>query len=212
MTYILGITGRIASGKSTVANMFKDLGAFKIDADSLVHELQQPGTEESKKIIQLLGSRVATEDGGINRKELGTVIAENPLALDMVEEILHPQVYTKAKLRSGLEVKHNTPLVILEVPLLFQSGMEELCDGVLVTTCDENERRARAFSREGMSSSLLDIFEKRQLSNEDLLGKADFIIETDQGLSHTRNEVAKLFGKLRELEKDKQPSEQSEAI
>ena len=147
MTYVLGLTGSIGMGKSTTAAMFADAGVPVWDADAAVRRLYAKGGAAAA----LIGDRFPNviENGAVSRDRLRRLIADDPAVLDWVQSVVHPLV---AKDRAEFLAETQAPVVVLDVPLLFEGGADALCDGVVVVTVDSATQRDRVLARGEMTS------------------------------------------------------------
>lgn len=186
MTYRLGLTGSIGMGKSTTAQMFRDLGLPVWDADAAVHRLYQGAA------VQPVGALCpdAVKDGQIDRAALKDWIARDPSALGKLEEVVHPLV---AADRAAFIAQADAPLVVLDIPLLFETGAD--VDGVLVVTVPANVQRARVLARPGMDAAQFELILARQMPDAEKRARADFVIET-LDMDSTRAAVQDLVEKL----------------
>lgn len=175
MTYLLGLTGSIGMGKSTTAQMFRDLGVPVWDADAAVHRLYAAGGAAVAPVGLAFPSSLV--DGGIDRGALKQVLAADPAALDRLEAIVHPLV---AADRQAFIAEHrNAAIILLDIPLLFENGSEKHMDGVAVVTTDAETQRQRVMARPGMSAETLDMILSRQMPDAEKRARADWIIPTD---------------------------------
>lgn len=186
---IIGLTGGIASGKSTVARMFQDAGAIVLDADARVRESQQVGSTGYQKTLAIMGEGCVDEQGHFIREKMRRKIMENPQLLDALEENLHPIVrdyYAQELTRHDLK----TQVIVLDVPLLIGYPTEKLCEKIVVTLCkNENERKKRAFARGNMTEEWWRFITQRQLTAEDFEKRADVVLQTDIPLHETQQQV-----------------------
>ena len=149
---LVGLTGGVATGKSTVAKMFKQYGAVVIDADELAHEVVKPGKPAWRQIVKTFGKTVLNPDRTLNRRELGTVVFGNRTKLRRLERIIHPHVAReRARLTRQAERKDPHAVVIYDVPLLFEAGIDKRVDKTLVVTADRKTQIARLKKRNGLS-------------------------------------------------------------
>lgn len=146
--FVIGLTGNIATGKSTVARILRELGAEVIDADSLVHELYQPGTEVTRRVAETFGAEVLGPDGGVDRQKLGAMVWNHPDKLKALESIVHPAV---AALREEKLRQTTKPVVVLEAVKLFESGQHQLCHQMWVVTASESVQLQRLMEQRGLS-------------------------------------------------------------
>lgn len=169
MTYRLGLTGSIGMGKSTTAQMFRDLGVPVWDADAAVHRLYQGAA------VGPVGALCpdAVNDGHIDRAALKRWIARDPSALQQLEAVVHPLVVAD---RKAFINASDSPVVVLDIPLLFETGAK--VDGVLVVTAPPDVQRARVLARPGMDDAQLDRILARQMPDAEKRSRADFVIET----------------------------------
>lgn len=191
MTYVLGLTGSIGMGKSTTAGFFREEGIPVWDADEAVHRLYGQGGEAAPKIAAVWPK--AVHDGQVDRAELKRWIAEEPDALKILEEIVHPLV---AQDRAAfLESHKSAGLVVLDIPLLFETGGDAKMDGVLVVSVHADIQRKRVLERDTMSPEMFENILSRQMPDAEKRKRADFVIETRE-LEQTRADVKTLIAKL----------------
>ena len=175
MTFRLGLTGSIGMGKSTTAQIFRDLGHPVWDADAAVHRLYAPGGAAVGPVA--VAFPAALRDGGIDRATLKSAIADDPAALDHLSAIVHPLV---AADREAQVARHaDAPLVVLDIPLLFENGYQAQMDGVAVVSTDAQTQRRRVMARPGMTEDLLALVLSRQMPDAEKRARADWIIPTD---------------------------------
>lgn len=186
MTYRLGLTGSIGMGKSTTADMFRTLGVPVWDADAAVHRLYAgPAVGPVGEICPS-----AVVNGHIDRTALKDWIARDISALGKLEAVVHPLV---AADRAAFIAQAEAPLVVLDIPLLFETGAD--VDGVLVVTAPPDVQRARVLARKGMDDAQLDRILARQMPDAEKRARADFVIET-LDMDSTRVAVQHLVSKL----------------
>lgn len=171
--FLLGLTGSIGMGKSTTAAMFAELGIPVWDADAAVHRLYAPGGAAVAPLAQAFPQ--ALRDGGIDRAALKQAIAADPTALKRIESIVHPLV---AADRAAFVAAATAPLVVLDIPLLFEGGHEAMMDAVLVVTAPPEVQRARVLSRPGMTEAQFDLILSRQMPDAEKRARATHVIET----------------------------------
>ncbi|WP_295044846.1 dephospho-CoA kinase [uncultured Paracoccus sp.] len=175
MTFRLGLTGSIGMGKSTTAQIFRDMGHPVWDADQAVHRLYAPGGAAVGPVAAAFPA--ALRDGGIDRDALKAAIAGDPGELDRLSAIVHPIV---AGDRQAFIARHGQAmLVVLDIPLLFENGYQALMDGVAVVSTDAETQRRRVMARPGMTDDLLAVILSRQMPDADKRARADWIIPTD---------------------------------
>lgn len=192
MTLILGLTGSIGMGKSTVAAMFAEEGVPVFDADATVHRLQGPdGALVAEIEAQFPGT---TGPQGVNRTALAERVLGEPESMRWLEALVHPAV---AKARQAFLAEHEAaPLVLLDIPLLFEAGGVTQVDKVVVVSAPAEVQRARTLKRPGMTPEKFDQILARQLPDAEKRASADFVIETDGPLESTRASVRRILACL----------------
>lgn len=189
---ILGLTGSIGMGKSTVAAMFRDEGVPVFDADAAVHQLQGAGGALVAPIEAAFPG--TTGPAGVDRQRLGARVLNDPLAMRRLEAIVHPAV---GALRQGFLAGHgDAPLVVLDIPLLFETGGDALVDQILVVSSDARTQRARVLARDGMTPDKFVAILARQLPDADKRARAHHVIATDVPIDRTRAAVRALIACL----------------
>ncbi|RYY27875.1 MAG: dephospho-CoA kinase [Sphingomonadales bacterium] len=182
---ILGLTGSIGMGKSTVAAMFADAGVPVFDADAEVHRLQGPGGALVAAIEADFPDTTGPE--GVNRTALGEAVIGKPEAFKRLEAIVHPAV---AESRAAfLEAHSDAPLVVLDVPLLFEAGGWSTVDKIAVVSAPAATQRERVLARAGMTESRFEAILAKQLPDAEKRARADFVIDTGTALDATRAQV-----------------------
>jgi len=191
MTYVLGLTGSIGMGKSTTAAMFADEGIPVWDADAAVHRLYAPGGAAVASLAAIFPQ--ALQQSGISRDVLKAEIATNPEALQRIEAVVHPLV---AEDRAAFLAATDADIVLLDIPLLFETGAQHWLDATLVVTTTPEEQEDRVLARPGMSRAQFDTILARQMPDAEKRRLADHIIET-RTLDQTRADVRGLIGQIR---------------
>lgn len=191
MTYRLGLTGSIGMGKSTTAAMFRDLGHPVWDADAAVHGLYAAGGAAVGPVAAAFPG--ALRDGAIDRAALRQALAADPAALARLEGIVHPLV---ARDRQDFLDRHaDAPLVVLDIPLLFEGASPPDLDGVAVVSTDPQIQAARVLARPGMTRDTLAMILARQMPDAEKRARADWIIPTDS-LDGARAAVARIVQEI----------------
>jgi dephospho-CoA kinase len=202
---IIGLTGGIGSGKSTVAGFLRELGATVIDVDEVWHETLKPDTEVGREVVAAFGKDILTAEGGIDRKKLGEIVFSNPEALARLNNIMHPWMYdtVKAKLkdyrRRGVKVVVLEAPLLIDVPTSMNPGEPSLLDGVnevWVTAAPEPVVLKRMEEKSGLPEEQTLARIRSQLSSEERLKHADVVIDTDCSLNELRDKVRALWGEL----------------
>jgi dephospho-CoA kinase len=193
--FILGLTGSIGMGKSTTAKFFAEAGIPVHDADAVVHRLYDG--EAAAKIAEEFPGTVTL--GKVDRERLGARVLGKPEAIKRLEDIVHPLV--RAAERAFLEKaeRDGAPVVVLDIPLLFETKGDERCDAVAVVSAPADVQRQRAFERRGMSDDKLAAILQKQMPDEEKRRRADFVVDTSRGLDAARDQVRdilKAIGKM----------------
>lgn len=193
MTIKLGLTGSIATGKSTVLKAFAELGVPTFSSDEYVHELYR-GAAVAPVEAAFPGAAV---DGTIDREKLSRQVVGHPERIRQLEGIVHPLV--RAGIRRFLAEAEaaGEAIAVVDIPLLFENGVDWGLDGIIVTTVDEAEQRRRALARPGMTVDKLDAILARQTPQAEKIKRATYIFDTSATLETTRAAVGKLVEELR---------------
>lgn len=173
--FILGLTGSIGMGKSTTARMFADEGIPVWDADAAVHRLYQPGQPAALAIGTLFPTAI-DPDGSVNRAALRALIQSDPTVLDSVNAAVHPIV---ARDRAAfLQANETAEIILLDVPLLYEIGLDKACDAVAVVSAPAEVQRDRVLARGEMTKAEFQTILSRQMPDADKRARADYIIPT----------------------------------
>ncbi len=190
MTTVLGLTGSIGMGKSTTAQMFRDLGIPVWDADATVHQLYGPGGAAIDPIGEIIPDAITS--GAVDRAVLRSAIAAQPSILKTIEDAVHPLVVED---RAAFHTSHlNAPLIVLDIPLLFETGGDAVCDATLVVSTDAETQRTRVLAR-GTDEATFNELLSRQMPDAEKRVRATYVICTDT-LDGTRADVAYLVSQL----------------
>lgn len=188
--YILGLTGSIGSGKSTTAAMFAEAGIPVWDADAVVHELYARDAALIAEIAAIAPGSVV--DGVVDRQKLKQMIKADPGLLKRLEAAVHPRVQQH---RADFLAKQSGPLVVLDIPLLYEVGADQICDGVLVITTTPDEQRRRVIDRGSMTEDTFGMILSQQMPLAEKAERADFVIES-KSLESVRKAVHDLIRQL----------------
>ena len=188
----IALTGSIGMGKSTVAKMFEEAGVPVFDADAVVRALQGPGGGLVEKIGEVFPGCVRS--GTLDRECLATIVLSDREKLATLEGLVHPAV-REARERFIAEHPHS-PVLVFEIPLLFETGGERDFDKVVVVSAPAEIQRARVLERSGMSPAKLDSILARQTPDEEKRAKADFVVDTGADLSTTESQVRDILACL----------------
>jgi len=193
---VIGLTGGIGSGKSTVSQFLEELGAVIIDADKVGHEAFKPDTEAWREVVAAFGTEIVKPGGEIDRNKLGEIVFANPEALAQLNKIMHPRIYALVKALIEEYRRQGVKVVVLEAPLLLEAGWTSLADEVWVTVAPESTvlKRLKKKLRLSEPESLARI--RSQLSSKEKIKHADVAIDTDCSLDELRAKVKELWYKL----------------
>jgi dephospho-CoA kinase len=176
---ILGLTGSIGMGKSTTGAMFRANGVAVHDADAEVHRLMATGGRAVDAVEKAFPGVV--EEGAVNRARLGEQVFDNPSALRELEAILHPLVHQKRAHNLMIAARAGRQMVLLDIPLLFETGGDTLCDATVVVTAPAHLQRQRVLARPGMTAGRLGGILARQMPDTEKRQRADYIVQTGLG-------------------------------
>ena len=186
--FILGLTGSIGMGKSAVAAMLRGLGVPVFDADAAVHELQGPGGACLASIERAFPGTTGPQ--GVDRQKLGAAVFGNPEALKLLESIVHPVVAEMR--RAFLADNADAPLIVFDIPLLFEKAGNHGLDAVAVVSAPYEQQRERVLARPGMTEEKFAQILKLQVPDAEKRARADHVIDTGTSLAETRHAVARL--------------------
>ncbi len=197
---IVGLTGGYASGKSTVAKMFVELGAVLIDADRLAREVVRPGKQAWFEIVAHFGKGILLKNREIDRKALGEIVFGSEVERERLNAIVHPRVLDE-ELRAIEEIKNREPdaIIILSVPLLIESGHYKNCDKIVVVTVDKDTQIKRLMERDGFSREDSARRISAQMPLSEKVQYADFVIDNSGSRQETELQVKEVFKRLRML-------------
>lgn len=187
---ILGLTGSIAMGKSTAAAMFRRLGVPVHDADRTVHALFSAGGGAVRAIAKAFPGVVGEQ--GVDREALARRVYDDRAALHRLEAIIHPRVYTDQREFLARQARNRRSLVVLDVPLLFETGGGRICDAVCVVSAPRFIQVQRLMKRPGMTRRRIDAILARQMPDTDKRRRADFVIRSGLGFAFMRQEVHRI--------------------
>ena len=193
---ILGLTGSIGMGKSFAAKSLRRLGVPVHDADAAVHALLASGGAAVTAVEAAFPG--VTSKGAVDRQKLAKQVFDDPAALARLEALLHPRVRAEARRFLSLHARRRSPVVVLDIPLLFETGGERLCDAVIVVTAPRSIQAARVLSRPGMTEERFEAILAKQMSDRDKRRRADFVVPTGRSKGETlRNmrAIVRLMGR-----------------
>lgn len=193
---VLGLTGSVGMGKSTVAGMLRRLGVPVHDADAAVHAMMARGGAAVPAIAREFPGVVV--DGAVDRKALGQRVFDDPAALRRLEAILHPRTRAAAHAFIRRHRRARTPVIVLDIPLLFETGGEHLCHAVAVVSAPHFVQAARVLRRPGMTRARFARILAQQMNDARKRRRADFIVETGLGKGRTLRRLRQILKILRE--------------
>lgn len=191
---IIGLTGSIGMGKSETAGMFRALGVPVFDADAAVHRLQAIGGRAVPAVDAVFPGVV--ENGILDRQKLGAIVFADPDAKSRLEAIVHPMVAEERASFFKDAEEAGAAFVVLDVPLLFETGGDTACDKVVVVSAPAEIQRARVLARPGMTAQKFEQILAKQTPDADKRAGADYIVETNHGLDHAKASVAEIVDEL----------------
>jgi dephospho-CoA kinase len=201
----VGLTGGMACGKSTVARMFAGLGANVVDADSIAHELYRPGQEVLQELVKHFGPEILKPDGELDRAKLATLVFDGG-RVEELNKIVHPAVIRQQdQWMRALGEKDPYAVAIVEAALIFEAGVKDHFDRMMVVTCKPAQKIARFAQRTGMSESAAKVDVERrtkaQMPDDEKTRRADFVIDNSGSLDETSHQVQRIYSELKVLAK-----------
>ena len=202
MSLLVGLTGGIGSGKSLAASFFKELGAHIIDADQLSRDLVHPGQTALKEIVNYFGKNILDPTGNLDRGKLAKIVFQDPGKKSILEGILHPKIFKKEQ-EVFIEICTKDPfaIVIIDAALLIESGNYKHVNKVIVVRSSEESQIQRILSRNAVSFDEAVARIKNQMSLEEKIKYADFILDNNMQQEDLKHEVQELFPQLLNISK-----------
>ena len=195
---IVGLTGGVASGKSVVSQVWKEEGAYLIDADRIARELVQPRTPAWKALVKAFGKEILQEDGSIHRKKLATRVFSNPVERELLNRILHPRIKREIDRRiKGIGQKGPKAIVVVDAALLVETGYYRDVDKVVVVTSTKKQQIERLRRREQMAQEMARGIIDSQISGEERIKVADIIIRNEGSRKKTERKAKEVFEELK---------------
>lgn len=203
MTFVLGLTGSIATGKSTVSKVFQEAGIPIVDADIGAREVVKAGTEGLKRIEATFGKEVLLPEGHLDRKALGKIVFQNKTELNKLNRILADLISIWIYKEKNRYIKLGVPLIVMDIPLLFESGYDKKVDKVMVVATTPEVQLKRLMQRDGITEATAQHKINAQLPITEKLLKADYVIDNNGSKENTRIQVMNWlerngFGKIEE--------------
>lgn len=202
MALIIGLTGGIVGGKSTVASMFKDLGAKIVDADKLGHSIILPHRPAWEKIIRLFGKDILRNDLTIDREKLSKIVFTNQALLKKLNKITHPEIIKliKKEINFAENKTHNQEkILIIDAALIYEVKMDRLMDKIIVVYINEDEQVKRLTKRNNLSKEEALQRIKSQMPMKDKVKIADYVIDNSNSLDKTKKQIEKIWEELMSL-------------
>ena len=201
----VGLTGGVACGKSTVANMFAELGAQIVDADAIAHELYRPGEEVYQELVNHFGQEIIKVSGDLDRARLASIVFDGG-RVEELNKIVHPAVIKRQE-QWMREVGEKDPYAVamVEAALIFEAGVKERFDKIIVVTCNAAQKISRFAQRTGMPEALaradVERRNKAQISDEEKARRADYVIDNSASQDETGHQVHRIYAELQVLAK-----------
>lgn len=189
MTYILGLTGSIASGKSTVSNYFLEKEIDVIDADLVAKEVVEPRTPGLARVVAYFGSKILTETGELDRKALGEIIFNDESKRKELNKILHGEIEEVINNRINQLKADKKNLVVLDIPLLFETNYEDKCDEIMTVFVSNETQISRLMKRDNLTKEAAEARINSQMSLIDKALKSDVIIDNEASIENTQLQV-----------------------
>ena len=191
--FVLGLTGGTGCGKSEAARYLASLGAAHIDTDAISRALTAPGGEALPEIRRAFGDGVFASDGALDRRALAGIVFADPAAKRRLEDIIHPMVLARTM---RMIEETDAPVAVLDVPLLFESGMDEMCGETWAMSADEATQIARVRARDGLTEAQARARIANQLPMAELNARATRVIDSARPVAQTREELSRLYREL----------------
>ncbi|MGQ9631947.1 MAG: dephospho-CoA kinase [bacterium] len=193
---VVGLTGGVASGKSTVSNLFRELGVRVVDADVIAREVVKPRRRAWREIVKHFGKEILQEDGTIDRRKLGRIVFSDKRKLQILNDIVHPEVYRRMWKAVEVARRNRERLVILDVPLLFESPSPYKFDKIIVVYSDEKSQLDRLTQRSKLSREEALSRIRAQMPLDEKLARADYVVDNCGTLEETAQQVRRIWQAL----------------
>lgn len=199
MTFVLGLTGGIASGKSTVSRLFQENNNLVIDADNVSREVVKPGTIGLEKIVNSFGKSILLEDGSLDRKKLGAIIFGNSVKREQLNTILQGEIRQNIECQIEEAKTKKIPLVVVDVPLLYEANYDRLMDKIMVVYVPESIQLTRLMKRNDLTKDEALSRIQSQMPIEEKKAKADWVIDNSGTIENTINQWSEWMDKNSKL-------------
>jgi len=194
---IIGLTGGIATGKSTVSNMLRARGAAIVDADQVAREVVEPGEPALQEIVRRFGPEILNEDGALNRKKLGEIVFADPARRKELEAITHPAIRARMRERvAALAAEDPDRLIVADIPLLFEGGLQRQYECVLLVYVPREIQKERLMKRDGLTEAEAEKRLAAQMDIEEKKRLADYVIDNRGTLAETERQVDEFLRRL----------------
>jgi dephospho-CoA kinase len=195
----VGLTGGIATGKTTVGRMFEDLGCHHLDSDQITYQLFEPGQPVHDAVIEGFGQRIVGPSGAIDRKVLGEIVFNDPAAREKLNRLVHPAIIQRQKdWLDELEAKEPNAIGIVSAALMIEVSTYKNYEKLIVVSCTPEEQRERLALRSGLSREQIEARIASQMTVSEKVKYADFVIDNSGDLENTRKQVEAVNSRLRE--------------
>lgn len=194
--FVLGLTGPSGAGKSEIARFLRDKGYPLIDADGLVREVQQPGSSCLKALAEAFSPRILRPDGSLDRRRLAELAFQSPEKTQLLNSIVHPAVIALSVDRIRQAAESGAGAAVLDAPLLFESGMDHICDRTVAVLAPPGERLRRIRQRDGLTKEQAEMRMGAQPLDDYYTARASMVIHNDGDFAHLRAAADQLAGEL----------------
>ncbi|PKR79256.1 dephospho-CoA kinase [Halalkalibacillus sediminis] len=195
MTVVIGLTGSIATGKSTISEMFKEWNIPVVDADQIARKVVEPGEEAYKKIVKAFGEDVLYEDGTLNRKALGSIVFQNEERRTELNGIIHPEIRKEMLQQRDHHVNQDVDAVVMDIPLLFESELFDYVEKILVVYVNPSVQLERLMERDNSTEKEASERIKSQISIEEKRERADAIIDNGGTVEESNQQLKDILKK-----------------
>ncbi|MCS7207469.1 MAG: dephospho-CoA kinase [Dehalococcoidia bacterium] len=190
---VIGVTGGIGTGKSTVTRILRELGAVVIDADALGHEAYRPGTQAWQEVVEAFGTDILLPSGEVDRKRLGAIVFNDPQALARLNAIMHPKMFRMAQERIQQAKAQGHQVIVLEAAILLEAGWDPLVDEIWVVTAPEAVAVERAQARTGLPREAILARVRAQMPPQERIRRAHVVIDNAGSLEDLRRRLETLW-------------------
>ncbi|MGM8366267.1 dephospho-CoA kinase [Virgibacillus sp. W0181] len=203
MAVVIGLTGSIATGKSTISAMIAELGIPIVDADKIARDVVKPGERAYEKIVTTFGENMLNEDKTINRKKLGRIVFANEENRTKLNEIIHPEIRKEMLQQRDTLIAGGEPCIVMDIPLLFESKLMHFVDKIIVVYVDESTQLARLMKRDQSSAEEAQERIQAQIPVSKKANLADAIIDNSQTKKSSQDQLISLFNKWNIIKDEK---------